>query len=173
MNQVPEKLINFRVYENGVDLLGLADVQLPSLEYMSETVKGAGVAGEVDSLTIGHFSKMTVQFNWRQITKPLIGLAKPIAHQLDIRGAQQVYNASTGEYKVVPIKVVVKATPKKVELGKLNVGATTDSSTEMEVVYIKISIDGVNVLEIDKFNYICNINGTDSLEAVRLALGLI
>ena len=38
MNQVPEKLINFRVYENGVDLLGLADVQLPSLEYMSETV---------------------------------------------------------------------------------------------------------------------------------------
>ena len=50
---VPEKLINFRVYQDGADLLGVADVSLPSLEAMTETVKGAGVAGEVDSPVLG------------------------------------------------------------------------------------------------------------------------
>ena len=41
-NVVPEKLINFRAYNDGNDLLGVTDVQLPSLDAMTETVKGAG-----------------------------------------------------------------------------------------------------------------------------------
>ncbi len=44
--KVPEKLINFRVYEDGDDLVGVADVTLPTLDAMTETVKGAGIAGE-------------------------------------------------------------------------------------------------------------------------------
>ena len=55
VNQVPEKLINFRVYLDGNNLIGVADVELPSIEAMTETVKGAGIAGEIDSPTLGHF----------------------------------------------------------------------------------------------------------------------
>ena len=36
-NVVPEKLINFRAYNDGNDLLGVTDVQLPSLDAMTET----------------------------------------------------------------------------------------------------------------------------------------
>ena len=57
---VPEKLINFRVYENGNDLIGIADVTLPKVDYMTETVKGAGIAGEIDSPVKGHYSSMEV-----------------------------------------------------------------------------------------------------------------
>lgn len=57
-NVVPEKLINFRAYNDGNDLLGVTDVQLPSLDAMTETVKGAGIAGEVDSPVLGHFGSM-------------------------------------------------------------------------------------------------------------------
>ena len=46
-NVVPEKLINFRAYNDGNDLLGVTDVQLPSLDAMTETVKGAGIAGRL------------------------------------------------------------------------------------------------------------------------------
>ncbi|TEB13363.1 phage major tail tube protein [Pelotomaculum propionicicum] len=172
MNQVPEKLINFRVYEGGADLIGIADVELPSIEALSETVKGAGIAGEVDSPVLGHFGSMSVKINWRTVTKPTVSLAQQKGHSLDLRGAIQVLNAGKGEYKVVPLKVVVRGIPKKTELGKMDVGAKTDSSNELEVVYIKVLLDGKKLLEIDKYNYICVINGEDYLADVRDALGI-
>lgn len=172
MNEIPEKLINFRVYQDGNDLLGVADAELPSFEYMSETVKGAGVAGEVESPTIGHFSKMSLKLNWRTVTKSLVFLAKPIAHALDLRGAIQTYNASTGEYKITPLRVAVRALPKKAELGKMEMNSAGNGSNEFEVIYIKVDLDGVTLIEIDKYNYICIIDGVDYLAEVRKALGL-
>lgn len=172
MNEIPEKLINFRVYQDGTDLLGVADAQLPSLEAMTDTVKGAGIAGEVESPNLGHFGSMTVSINWRTVTANLTGLAVQKAHQLDLRGAQQVYDAAKGEYAVKPLKVVVKAIPKKVDLGKLDVGAGQDSSWEGEVVYMKVLIAGEEKIELDKYNYIYKVNGTDYLAEVRKGLGL-
>lgn len=172
MNQVPEKLINFRVYEDGVDLLGIADVELPSLEAMTETVKGAGIAGEVESPVLGHYSSMTCTINWRTVVKPTVHLAEPRAHNLDFRGATQVYNAGSGEYRVQALKVTVRCIPKTTELGKLDVGTTADASNEFEVLYLKVSIDGKTIVEIDKYNYICIINGVDYMRKVREALGL-
>jgi len=172
MNQVPEKLINFRVYEDGNDLLGVADLELPSLEAMTETVKGAGIAGEVESPVLGHFGSMTCTINWRTIVRPIVHLAEPRVHNLDFRGASQVYNAATGEYRVQSVRVSTRALPKKTQLGKLDVGANADASNEFEVVYLKVTIDGKKLVEIDKYNYICYINGTDYLKKVRQALGL-
>lgn len=172
MNQVPQLLINYRVYEDGVELIGTADIELPELEYMSEKIKGAGIAGEIDSPVIGHFGSMGIKINWRTISKPLIALASPKAHNLDFRGAIQVYDAGTGEYKVSSVKVVAKCTPKKTGLGKFNAGSPLDSSSEFEAAYLKVNIDDKTVVEIDKLNYICFIDGIDYLKDVRKALGI-
>ncbi len=170
--KVPEKLINFRVYQNGSDLIGIADVTLPNLEAMTETVKGAGIAGEIDSPVLGHYSSMELELNWRTLEKPNVLLASPKGVQLDLRAAQQVYDSSAGAYVVRPVKIVVSGVPKNTEPGKLDVGTTSDTKNTIEVNYIKITIDGEDVLEVDKFNYICNIGGTDYLAEVREALGL-
>lgn len=173
MNPVPEKLINFRVYyEDGTDLLGIADVELPKIEAMTETVKGAGIAGEVESPVLGHFGSMTCTINWRTVVKPTIGLAEPRAHNLDFRGAAQLYDAATGEYRTSSLKVSIRGIPKTTSLGKFEVGATADASNEFEVIYLKGSVDGKEIIEIDKYNYICRINGKDYLKGVRQALGL-
>ncbi|ADE57237.1 MULTISPECIES: phage major tail tube protein [Aminobacterium] len=172
-NPVPEKLINFRVYlEGSIDLLGVADVELPSLEAMTETVKGAGIAGEVDSPVLGHFGSMGVTLNWRTLTEKATTLAKQRAHALDLRGSVQVYNAASGEYKTTPIKLAIRGIPKTIGLGKFDVGTTSDSSVEFEVVYLKLWYDGVPRIEIDKFNYICVIDEEDYLASVREDLGL-
>lgn len=170
--KVPEKLINFRVYQNGSDLIGIADVTLPNLEAMTETVKGAGIAGEIDSPVLGHYSSMELELNWRTLEKPNVLLASPKGVKLDLRAAQQVYDSSAGAYVVRPVKIVVSGVPKNTEPGKLDVGTTSDTKNTIEVNYIKITIDGEDVLEVDKFNYICNIGGTDYLAEVREALGL-
>lgn len=165
---VPEKLINFRVYLDGADLVGVADVTLPSLEAMTETVKGAGIAGEVDAPVLGHYSSMELELNWRTLEM----LASPKGIHLDLRGAQQAYDSGKGAYRVVPVKVVVRGVPKTTELGKLDVGATSDTKNTIEVNYIKITVDGEDLAEVDKYNYICSIGGTDYLAEVREALGM-
>lgn len=171
MNQIPEKLINFRVYENGSNFVGLVDAELPSLELMTETVSGAGIAGEYDSPVIGHYQSMTLSLSWRTPTGRLFALAAPKVHQLDLRGAIQVNDAANGQYRAVPLRVSLNCTPKNTEPGKLEVGSPMDSSSEFEVTYMKIWYDGTECVEIDKLNFICKIDGVDYLAAVRQALG--
>lgn len=170
---MPEKLVNFRVYEDGTDLLGTADVEMPNFEALTETISGAGIAGEVESPVIGHYGSQEVKINWRTVLKDNIRLMEPEGHHLDIRGAQQMYDTNEGKYKIVPIKVVIHGVPKSSELGKLEKGAPTDTSNTLECYYIKVTLDGKEVIELDKYNYICKINDKDFLDEVRKALGLM
>lgn len=170
-NQVPEKLINFRVYLEGNYLAGVADVELPKLEGMSESVTGAGIAGEVDSPVIGHYKAMKTTVKFRTITAEAVGiLAAPAAHLIDFRGSQQIQEA--GVLKSIPIRVTIKGTPTSVELGKLEVGKPTDSGDEFSVSYLKVYVDGKEIVEIDPYNFIAKFNGVDALAGVRKDLGL-
>ena len=175
MNQVPEKLSGFRVYRDGVDLIGIADAELPSIEPMKETVKGAGIAGEVESPVLGHFGSMTLKLSWRTVTNNMIRLSQQKAHHLDLRGSIQAFDttAGAGEFKTVPLKVMVKAIPKKTDLGKFDTGGKMDSAAEFEVIYIKVWLNNNSVVEIDKYNYVCVIDGEDYLANIRAALGLL
>lgn len=172
MRPVPEKLVNFTAYKDGSTYLGTADITLPTLEALTETVRGAGIAGEVDSPTLGHYGSMTVTLNWRTITPEAMQLHEPVSHALDFRGAQQVYNSATGEYSSQGVKVTVRAVPKSGDLGTFAPGTMTNSTNELEVSYLKIQVDGKTLIEIDKFNFICLINGRDHLAQVRQQLGL-
>ncbi len=171
-NNVPERLINFRVYNESNALMGIATVDLPELQAMSDTVSGAGIAGEVDSPVLGHYQAMSSTFNWRTIEQPGLELAKQKAHHLEIRGSQQHYDTASGAFVTVPVRVVMRAIPKNFSLGSFEPGSTTDSSTEFEVVYLKIFVNDKEVVEIDKYNFKTKIGDTDILESVRKDLGM-
>lgn len=173
MAELPSLLVNFRVYNgDSNDMIGVADVELPKLETMTETLKGAGVAGEIDMPVIGHYSSMETKLNFRTVDKNALTISATKGQKLDIRGAQEVFDKSANEIKVVPVKLIVKGMPKSTELGKFEMGAGTDSSLTLETMYLKLTIDGETKAEIDKMNYIATINGTDYLDDVREALGL-
>lgn len=171
-NRVPERLINYRVYNDNNVLLGIATVDLPEIQAMSDTVSGAGIAGEVDSPVLGHFQAMSATFNWRTIEKAALELAKQQAHHLEIRGSQQRYDTASGKLLSFPARVVMRAIPKNFSLGSFEPGSTTDSSTEFEVVYLKIYVEDKEVVEIDKYNFISKFGDTDALETVRQDLGM-
>lgn len=170
--EIPERLINFRVYDEENNPLGLATVDLPQLQAMSDTVSGAGIAGEVDSPVLGHYQSMTTTFHWRTIEADAMKLNKQKSHQIDLRGAQQVYDTSTGDYAVKKVRATLKMTPKNSNLGSFEPGSTTDSEQEFEVTYIKLFIDDKEMVEIDKYNFIAKFNGEDGLAQVRQALGM-
>lgn len=172
IQKIPEKLINYSVFKDGTDFLGTADIELPNIEYMTETIKGSGIAGEIESQTIGHTSPLNLKMNWRTIDKDAVKLAAPKSHSLDFRGSVQQYNSATGTYSTIPIKVTVRANPKNLSLGKMDAGTTMGTSNDFSVSYIKIIVNGIELLEIDKYNYIHKINGKDYLADVKKQLGL-
>jgi P2 family phage contractile tail tube protein len=151
----------------------VAGVQLPSLEMTSDTLKGAGIAGEIESITPGHFGPMPITFNWRTSpTAEAIQLMKPKAHLIDFRGAIQVFDKTTSSYKTVGKMITVRAMPKKLDLGKAEAASTMDASTEMECNYLKIVEDGKTLIEIDKLNNIYVVDGFDYRAELRNILAL-
>lgn len=167
-----ERITAFRVYGDGDVLFGVADVTLPNIETMSDTVKGAGIAGEIDSPSIGLFGSMTLGFTWRTVTKEAALLMAPGLHSLDIRGNIQEFDETRGEYKQVPLKIFVQGLPKKLEGGKLEQNAAMDAPQEFEVVYYKKTLEGRDLVEIDKYNYVYKVMGIDRLAQVRRNLGM-
>lgn len=172
-NTIPERLTAFRVFLDGTnDLKGTADIDLPSFENMKDTVKGAGIAGEYESPTLGHFGSSKLTLNWRTVEKNLLAIMKQQSQRFDCRGAFQDYDAGAGEYRIRQVRVVVQGPPTTIKPGKFEVGATTGGTTEIEALYIKMSIDGKTVVEIDKLNFVCVIDGVDYMADIRAALGL-
>ena len=169
---VPEMLRNYRVYEDGYDFIGTSDVELPTLEALTETIKGAGIAGEIAAPVIGHLGSAETKLNWRTVTNRNISLAAPKAHTLDIRGDEQVYDSTAGEFKTCAVKLLVVGIPKNTGLGKLEPATTTGTSNTLETNYMKLTIDGKDKLEFDKYNYIFKVDGKDYLSESREALGL-
>ena len=86
-NVIPDKLINAKVYMEGSSaLLGVADIELPSLEYVTESMSGLGIAGERDTPVIGHFKAISLKLKWNTVNENAVTLLAPKTHQLDVAG---------------------------------------------------------------------------------------
>ncbi len=168
----PDKTINYRVYKDGNNQLGIATVDLPDLSYMTDTLSGAGIAGELDTAVIGHLQSMSLTINWRSVTPQALTLLKTEGADLIFRGSMQYLDNATNSLVAKGVKVTVKTLPKTVGLGSLEVGASAGTTSELEIIYLKIEVDDVETVEIDKLNFICKIDGTDLLADVRSQLGM-
>ena len=83
-----------------------------------------------------------------------------------------MYDHGLGEFRPQQIKVVMRANPKQFTPGNFGTAAKMGTSAEFELIYLNISIEGREYIEIDKFGYKCRINGVDYLKKVRKDLGL-
>ena len=164
MSKVDELVINYAIYEDATEYLGTTEVTLPDLEYMTEELSGAGIAGNIEEIIIGHLNAMTTTFNFRTVTAAAVKL-------MELRVAQQRMNLRTSANEITGVKHIMKVKPKKTALGKVAAASTADVSGEYAVSYYAMYMDGSKVTEIDPLNFICIINGKDYLKDVRKALG--
>jgi P2 family phage contractile tail tube protein len=165
---IPEQIINYNLYNEAEKLVGITgEVTLPALEMMTETVSGAGIAGEYESAIPGHFGSMPIDISFRMLNESSVSLLKESTVMLTLRASHQSYDVSSGKKLRRPLKVVIRGITKSLELGKVEVGKPTESKVSVEVLYIKVSENDKVLVEIDKLNMICVIDGKDILEDVR------
>lgn len=165
-------MVGFAAYEDASEYLGITDVTLPDIEYLSEKISGAGIGGETEEILVGMVSAMTTTFNFRSVTGAAISLLEPRVHNIDLRVAHQQTDLKTGETNIVPVKHLLKVKPKSTSLGKVESASTADVSGKYATSYYAMYIDGKKTTEIDPNNFICTINGKDCLGSAKKALGL-
>ncbi len=172
MAQIPERLINFRCYAGpAAEFLGMTDVELPAFELMTETISGAGMAGEYASPVLGHFASMQVKLKWRAVTAEMLGLLAPSREVFDVRGSIQLQDPMLGQLVTRALRVECTGQLKGLNPGKLEPGKVMAAEVDVEIATIRISLDDVPIIELDKFNFIFKVNGVDYLAQVRRDMG--
>ena len=168
-------LINFEAFNSQNRLIGLTSIDLPELEYESTDLGSvAGVAGQISWPVRGNFSNLQSTFHWLTLTEDGAQfLNQNQAHMMSLRGAQESYDAGTGERKVVPVRIDLRCHTTKLSLGKFEPGEQMETELEVMLDWLKLTIDGnKEVFEVDKFNYVASVNGQDYLSDVRAAMGV-
>lgn len=166
-----QAVINFAIYEDSVEFLGMAQATLPDVTALTQAISGAGIGGNVEAVILGHIDAMTLSLNFRTMTEQTIRLSEPRRHNIELRVAQQVEDTVAGAVAVDSVKHIFVVIPKTDKAGKVAPASTSDGSGEYAVRYWKTFINGKKVREIDPLNFIYDVNGVDYLADVRKALG--
>lgn len=165
-------LIQFEAYDEGDRMIGLTTIDLPEIELEQTDVKAAGVAGTVSWPVKGNFSNFASTFHWLTLTEAGAKfLNQKQGWMMSLRGAQEGYDAGTGERKVIPVRLDIRCHTTKLSLGKFEVGEQTETELEVMLDFVKLTIGGNEAFAVDKFNYQFSVNGEDIFNDVRAALG--
>lgn len=169
ITNVPEVINNYNVYHNGNVLVGVSGaVTLPTLDAITEEVRGAGILGTYETSIVGMYGSMTQEVPFRILDEDIFDLMSPSELvDLTFRASAQSTVKATGAVDYKGMRVVERGRLKSFTPGKFENGKQMDASVTLELLYILIEVDGKTKLEYDKLNSVFVVNGKDLLEKVR------
>jgi P2 family phage contractile tail tube protein len=128
----------------------------------------AGILGEFEEPVPGQFKSQQLQVGFRVIDPTMFQVAAATGTaSLTFRGSQQVNDYNSGDIISQAVRIECRGGIKGIDLGKATVGKATDSKLSMEIRFIAVYIDDVEVLYLDKLNYIYRVNGVDLTAGTR------
>ena len=168
INMIPEVISDFNVYEDGTKLIGVSgEVELPTLESMKETISGAGIAGEYETVIPGHFSPISMDIPFEMLSVPVVKLYSKGSVSLTLRGSQQCRDVATGTVEHKKLRVVVTGTPTALKFGKVAKTKKTASGVTVQVLRYELYIADEEAIVLDKKAYVFRVFGEDMLAPIR------
>ncbi|WP_051251666.1 phage major tail tube protein [Psychrilyobacter atlanticus] len=166
MNGFPISLQGFSLYLNALKEVGTVDVELPNIQFMTDTVTGSGIAGELEVPIAGLTKSMGIKIKKRAVNAQFTTLLAPITHQLAFRGNLQMADPGSpiGRMRNRKIRIMAKVTPKNKNLGKAETAKAMDTEAEFEVISLRVFVDEIENLHIDKLNNKFVVDGVNYLE---------
>lgn len=169
---IPDKINQFNLYRNTADnknkVWGVTDeVTLPTFNNMSETISLAGMAGEIDSPTLGQLQSAEIEIPFSNISIQTLELVANDNEPIIMRAAQEFIDSETRAKKYMNRTVTVIGMTKSINYGSLKKGGYGNPSVTKEVTYYKDVIDGETATEVDKINGKYIVGGKDMLEEIN------
>lgn len=169
VGNIPEVINAFNAYHNGNKMIGVTDsVTLPTLEAITEEIRGAGILGSYESSIPGHYPSIAQEVPYRILDEDVFSIMNPNEPvDLTFRASEQSTVKATGALDYTSMRIVERGRLKSFSAGKLEQGKQMEAVVTLEVLYYLVEIDGKTMLEYDKLNSVFVINGEDVLEKVR------
>lgn len=172
--KLSNKTIQYSIYNRSEGKAKLitdsASVKRPSIENMTETIKGSGIMGEIDFPTLLQIAAMEYEISFKNASKEAIELFAQKTQHLEIRWATDYLDTSTSKVSLRANKDIIQGVPKKIDLGSIETNAGNEATLPLEILYFKHIQDGETLIEIDKLNNVFIINGVDYAAPLREAL---
>lgn len=165
-------VVNYKVYKDGRDFIGITQHDAPAISAVVAEVKGAGIGGSVELPVQGLVQSMSMTLNFRDITPQTKLILTPEAHHIELWAAIQDTDPKTGQFVVQQHKLIYRAIPKTNTVGKFVPGETQDRAIEFSVLYYREIYDGQDIVEIDPLNNVYRVAGKDANSDVRKAIGI-
>lgn len=172
MNLIPDKVNNFNVYLGTAaakdKLVGVTDeVTLPKVQYKSETINFAGMAGEIDSPAEGQVQSIEMEIPFVNVSSKTLQVAAESNEPIIIRGAQEFIDPEAGTKCYKNRTITVKGMTKAINFGSMIKGGHGKPTVTKEVVYYKEEIDGEVVAEIDKYHGKNIVGGIETTKGIQ------
>ncbi|MGN0444247.1 MAG: phage major tail tube protein [Acutalibacteraceae bacterium] len=164
-------IVDFAVYENGKEYLGIAKFTPPSISNKTFTLSGAGLGGDVD---IPSYKKeaMRATLNFTDTSDAFYKLSESRAHLLDLRAVHQNFDPKKGDVGVTSHKYIMEFCPINSNSGDIEPSSPQGTSVEGSVISLKEYYNGKLVRHVDPVRYIDkDSSGKNRLDAVKNALG--
>jgi len=166
------QVVNANVYLNGNNLLGKAkEIKLPEIAYKMAEYSPLGQFGKFKLPTGVDFMEATIQWNsfYQDVMEHV---ANPFAAlQLQSRSSLEVWDPSQGRIAEKALVTFMTATPQKVPLGTFKQQEPSEQETSYNVTYIKQTLDGEDVIEIDVLANIWKVKGVDLMQQYKENIG--
>ncbi|QRX82299.1 phage major tail tube protein [Glaciimonas sp. PAMC28666] len=167
---LPNKLKDFNLFNDGVHYMGLVpELTLPKLSRKMEEYRAGGMSGPI-MVDMGN-EALTLEWTTGGLVVDALKQYAAKSHnavQLRFAGAYQ--NDDTGD--VLAVEVVVRGRHKEIDMGSAKIGDDTAHKYSTAVSYYKLTVDNVDLIELDFMNCIEKINGVSVNDALRQAIGL-
>ena len=161
---LPKILKNFNVFVDGRGFAGRAEeITLPKLTIKTEEFLGAGMSAPVE-VDMG-MEKLEMDITFAEYDKELFklfGLTNGSEVAFTIRGAMQAAN-SEAEAVVINARGFFK----ELDFDSWKPAEKATLKCSVACNYYKLTVDGVELIEIDPVNMVRSINGTDQLSKMR------
>jgi P2 family phage contractile tail tube protein len=164
-------LNNANIYIDGNSLLGQAEeFKLPTVKFKMADHKAVGMVGTI-KLPSG-FDALEGEIKWNSFYREVWNkLLDPYtAIQLQARGSLETYN-SQGRQAQVPYVVFLTCSFSEVPMGDFKQNDKAEFQSKFTATYIKQTVDGNDVLEVDAMANIYKVNGVDKLDLYRTNIG--
>jgi P2 family phage contractile tail tube protein len=165
------KISNANVYVDGVGHLGKAEeVDLPKITHKMVEHKALGMVGTFQLPT--GIEPMEARIKWNSLYADILKkVANPFkAINIQIRSSQEVFT-SAGRTSEVPVVCYMTATPKDFDPGKFKQHDLIETENMYNVTYLKLTIDGQEIVEFDAIANIYKADGVDLLANYRTNIG--
>lgn len=160
---IPTVLRDYNVYNQNKKLIGIGEeVTLPSIPFLTSTISGAGIMGEIDLPQLGRTGNIEQEIPFNMMDEEMLSvIGEGFVTTLSLKGANEKINPETGMLEWSGMSATFRGYVTEINPGTAKRADKMDSSIKMSLSYIKYIVNDKTLVEIDKLNGTFILDGKD------------